>query len=96
MAAAHLKKIDVSYDRVADVLYISFGRPRKGIAFELNDGNLVRIDPFKGTVVGITIIDFKERYMPSKNRTIEESARELVPKLLSQYQHEVNRQSKAC
>ena len=53
----------VEYDKEADVLYISFGKPRAAIATEVNDGDLIRIDPYNDEVVGITILDFKAKYM---------------------------------
>ena len=51
----------IDYDDSADVLYISFGNPRPGIAVEVNDGDLVRVDPYTDEIVGITLLDFKER-----------------------------------
>ncbi len=56
----------IRYDDSADVLYISFGYPRPGIATEVNDGTLIRVDPFTDEIVGMTFLDFKERYMPNK------------------------------
>lgn len=55
-------ELQVSYDDRADVLYISFGDPRPGIATEVNDGDLVRVDPFTDEIVGITLLDFNMRY----------------------------------
>ncbi len=55
--------LKVSYDGVSDVLYISFGDPRPGIATEVNGGDLVRTDPETNDVIGITIIDFRERFV---------------------------------
>ncbi len=54
---------EVRYDKAADVLYISFGKPRPGLTSEVNEGDLVRIDPDTNEIVGITILDFKERYI---------------------------------
>ena len=56
----------VFYDDFSDVLYISFGNPRPGIADESEDGILVRKNPDTNEIVGVTIIDFKRHYMKSK------------------------------
>lgn len=77
--------LNISYDDSADVLYISFGNPRPGIATEVNDGDLVRIDPDTNEIIGITIIDFKERYMPKQSTSIEDSAKKIIPKLLKDF-----------
>ncbi len=53
-----VNELQISYDDLADVLYISFGDPRPGIAVEVNDRNLVRVDPYTDEVVGITLLDF--------------------------------------
>ena len=78
-------KILINYDARADVLYISFGKRRPGIARETEDGNLIRFDPYSDEVVGITIMDFKERYMNPKARSIEKYAKRLIPKILGEF-----------
>ena len=50
------------YDKEADVLYISFGKPKKAIGIEVDQGSVVRVNPFNDSVVGITIIDFSYKY----------------------------------
>ena len=58
--AISLKKIDFDYDEEADVLYISFGKPREAKDnVEVEDGVVYRIAD--NEVIGITIIDFKAR-----------------------------------
>jgi len=58
--AISLKKIDLDYDKEADVLYISFGKPREAKdSVEVEDGVIYRIAD--NEVVGITITDFKAR-----------------------------------
>jgi uncharacterized protein YuzE len=88
MATKHSKtpKILIDYDARADILYISFGKSRPGIARETDDGNLIRIDPYSDEVVGITIMDFKEKYMP-KTSNIEKYAKGLIPKILRDFKH---------
>ena len=78
--------LKINYDEISDVLYISFGDPRPGIATEINEGDLVRIDPDTNEVVGITIIDFKERYISKPSTSIEESAHSIISKVLKDFQ----------
>jgi uncharacterized protein YuzE len=74
----------INYDSKSDVLYISFGKPRSGIALEVRAGDLVRINPYTDEVVGITIMDFRERYMLSASGNIEKFARSVYPKILKE------------
>jgi len=58
--AISLKKIDFDYDQEADVLYISFGKPKEAQdSVEVEDGVIYRIADKE--VIGITITDFKAR-----------------------------------
>ena len=58
--AISLETIDLDYDEEADVLYISFGKPREAKdSLEVEDGVIYRIAD--NEVVGITITDFKTR-----------------------------------
>ena len=75
----------VSYDDSVDVLYVSFGNPRSGIAMEINDGDFVRVDPYTDEVVGVTLLDFHERFVASINATIEESVQLIIPKILEKF-----------
>jgi len=64
----NLEKIDLDYDEEADMLYISFGKPREAKdSVEVEDGIIYRIAD--NEVVGITITDFKTRAL--KNKYIE-------------------------
>ncbi len=59
-AAVSLEKIDLDYDEEADVLYISFGKPREAKdSVEVEDGVIYRIA--EDEIVGITITNFKTR-----------------------------------
>jgi len=59
-AAVSLEKIDLDYDEEADVLYISFGKPREAKdSVEVEDGVIYRIA--EDEIVGITITNFKSR-----------------------------------
>lgn len=74
------------YDKEADVLYISFGKPKKAIGIEIEAGDVVRIDPFNDKIVGITIIDFDSRYGSRPGRTITEKAKGIVAEILSKFE----------
>jgi len=56
-----------SFDKEADVLDISIGRPVKAISKEVEDDFFVRVDPNTQKVVGFSILNFekwskKDRY----------------------------------
>jgi len=51
----------INYDKEADVLYVSFGDPRRAESIDIGDGTILRIDPDTEEVIGITILDFKKR-----------------------------------
>jgi len=57
-----MEKIDLFYDKKGDVLYISLGVPQKAISKELDNDVLLRVDPATGRVVGLTILNFAERF----------------------------------
>lgn len=69
------KQIEVSYDKAADVLYLSEGDPREAICQMLNDGVIVRKDPKTREVVGFTIVDFVSHFSKSKPQSIPIGAR---------------------
>jgi len=56
-----IEEIEFDYDEEADVLYISFGKPKKAIVEEV--GNIgVRIDEKNKNIVGLTIIEFLKTF----------------------------------
>ena len=60
--AVSLEKINLDYDEEADVLYISFGKPREAQdSVEVEDGIIYRIAD--NEIVGITITHFKARIL---------------------------------
>lgn len=78
----------IDYDATADVLYVSFGKPKPAICVEVNEGDLIRVDAYSDKIVGITVVDFKKRYMVRTSQlSIEETARNLVPEILTQCKH---------
>ncbi|MDX1522102.1 MAG: DUF2283 domain-containing protein [Anaerolineae bacterium] len=53
----------MGYDREADVLYISFGEPQKGLTYtEIDNNVIVRLHPKTGKVMGLTILDFSQHF----------------------------------
>ena len=81
----NIKTPDIFYDDIADVLYISFGKSRPGIAQETTIGDFVRFDKKTGAIVGITIIGFKERYMQKDQSDVIGSATKIIPEILRQF-----------
>jgi len=64
-------KIIMSYDREADTVYISFGKPRKAISEEIDQHVVVRRDPKTSETVGITITNFSKYFETKKQMKIE-------------------------
>ena len=64
MAASvtHVGQFQLSYDRDADVLYVSIGSPRPAYTDEDEQGLLIRKDPKSGETVGVTILDYEEHF----------------------------------
>jgi len=50
-----------SYNKVADELNISLGKPRNAISLEVGDGVYVRLHPKTKEILGFTILHFEER-----------------------------------
>ncbi len=51
----------MSYDKDADVLYVSLGKPMKAIGREIENGVIERVDPKSKKIVGFTIVGFSKR-----------------------------------
>jgi len=51
-----------SYDAEADVLYCTLGEPGEAISVETEPGVFYRLDPATDQPVGITIVDFIDRF----------------------------------
>ncbi|MFN8626904.1 MAG: DUF2283 domain-containing protein [Candidatus Binatia bacterium] len=58
-------RIDWDYDEEADVLYLSFGKPRKAVGVDIGDGVVVRYDEKKKEVVGLTVLGMRARLLES-------------------------------
>ena len=65
------EKVTIDYDNGADVLYLSFGNPRKAITEEAGDIG-IRLDEKTNELVGITVIDFMKKFK-KKHEPIEVS-----------------------
>lgn len=56
-----IKEIEFDYDEDADVLHITFGKPKEAIVEE--KGNIgIRIDEKSKEVVGLTLIEFMKTF----------------------------------
>lgn len=55
-------KMNYDYDKTSDILYISLGEPKQAISIEKETGVLLRVDPFKDKIVGITVINVKKKF----------------------------------
>lgn len=64
-------KLIVSYDREADVAYLSFGEPKPSVTEELDDYVLIRRDPKTREVRGVTITNFSQYFRAKKEMKIE-------------------------
>jgi len=56
------KKIFISYDNEADVVYLSFGKPIKAEADEISNGVFARYKPETKELVGLTIVSFSKKF----------------------------------
>jgi uncharacterized protein YuzE len=54
------------FDREADILYLSLGKPRAAISKEVGDDIVVRVDPKTQRVVGCTILNLTKRFAHMK------------------------------
>ena len=78
MAKQKVDQLTVSYDKDADVLYITEGKPRQAISEIMDEGVIIRRDPKTKEVVGFTIIDFTEHFVGAKPQRIPLKARFLA------------------
>jgi uncharacterized protein YuzE len=64
-------KLIISYDKEADVAYLSFGEPRPSVSEEVDDYVLVRRDPKTNTIRGVTITNFSHYLTAKKEMKVE-------------------------
>ncbi len=65
------RKLIVSYDREADVAYLSFGDPKPSTTEEVNEYVLVRRDPETREIRGLTITNFSDYFRINKEMKLE-------------------------
>ncbi|MBF0388322.1 MAG: DUF2283 domain-containing protein [Candidatus Omnitrophica bacterium] len=68
-------QLTVSYDKDADVLYITEGKPREAIGEIMDDGIIVRRDANSREIFGFTILDFTEHFAGNRPQKIPLKAR---------------------
>lgn len=87
MACKEIDRFDfqIDYDESADVLYASIGKPKKAISKEFHSGDFIRLDPFTNTIVGITILDFKDRYDPNYHKKDNTTAIKIIKQILNEF-----------
>lgn len=52
------KTVNSSYDEKADVLYVSFGKPKASEVLDMGEDLLIRFNPKSGEITGFTILNF--------------------------------------
>ena len=70
MAKQKVDQLTVSYDKEADVLYITEGKSRESIGEIMNGGVIVRRYLKTREVVGFTIVDFTRHFTDAKPQRI--------------------------
>ena len=78
-----MNQLQYNYDNFSDVLYVSFGKPKKAISVETDDGFLMRYDPFTDKLVGVTIIDFRQRFFKKRRLNIKGFIKQELPRIVS-------------
>jgi len=56
------KKITISYDHDADVVYLSFGEPVKAVSEEVEEGVFARYSAETEELAGLTILNFSKKF----------------------------------
>ncbi|MFQ6126010.1 MAG: DUF2283 domain-containing protein [Candidatus Heimdallarchaeota archaeon] len=56
-----VNKVKISYDNEADVMYLSFGDPKKAESEDIAPGLFARYNPETGDLVGVTVINFLKK-----------------------------------
>ena len=70
------EKLRFAYDKEADILDISLGKPKKAISREIIDDFFVRFDHKTNKVIGFSILNFEKWFEKSADhRLVPMSAR---------------------
>ncbi len=56
------KKLSISYDKEADVVYITFGEISKAVCEEIDEGGFARYDHGSHELVGLTFVNFSKKF----------------------------------
>ena len=64
------ESINYNYDKEADVLYASVGKPQPAKSIDYENGVVLRIDPNSKKYVGFTIINYMDRKKQGKLKRI--------------------------
>lgn len=56
------KQFSISYDKDADVVYLTFGQPIPAVSEERESGVFARYDPATEELVGLTITNFSRKF----------------------------------
>jgi len=72
------KEVQFHYDREADVLYLSVGKPQKAKTIEIGEDFVLRLHPKNRQAVGMTIINFSKPLPPTATRAVRSSNERLV------------------
>ena len=56
------KRISITYDQEADVVYLSFGKPVPAVSEEIQEGVFARYDPQTDELVGLTVTNFSKKF----------------------------------
>ncbi len=57
--------INWDYDKDADVLYLSIGKPRSAVGMDIGEGIILRYDEARKELVGLTLIGLRARLLES-------------------------------
>ena len=80
MGKRKTNELRISYDKVADVLYLAFAAPKEGIDEEISACVFVRLDARTHRAIGVTIVDFEKRFSRPVAETVPiDLARYLMP-----------------
>jgi uncharacterized protein YuzE len=66
-----ITELVISYDKEADVVYLSFGKPRPSVSEEVDDYVVVRREPKTGRITGVTIMNFGRYFSGDKEMKVD-------------------------
>jgi uncharacterized protein YuzE len=75
------ENIEYHYDKDADVLYASLGKPRRGYSEETPNGILVRYDNKTNEVIGFTIYNYSRKLKRGQLMSIPHFPKIELPKV---------------